>query len=61
MARLISGVLGNALDSVPDKENNAESSWVKDPKKLTAEEKADVEEKVEEALEGSFEKNDKIT
>lgn len=59
LARLESGVLGNALDGVPEEED-AESSQVEDPEKLTAEEKDDVEEKVEEAFEENFEKHDKI-
>lgn len=59
MARLESGVLGNALDGVPDGEDS-ENSQVEDPEKVTDEEKVDIEEKVEEALEENFEKHDKI-
>jgi len=60
MARLENGVLGNALDGVPEDEDKAETSQVEDPEKLTEEEKVDVEEKVDEALVENFEKHDKI-
>jgi len=59
MARLENGVLGNALDGVPEDEDKAETSQVEDPEKLTEEEKVDVEEKVDEALVENFEKHDK--
>jgi len=59
MARLESGVLGNALDGVPEGED-ADNSQVEDPEKMTDEEKVDVEKKVDEALEDNFEKHDKI-
>lgn len=60
MARLESGVLGNALDGVPEDEDSANSSQVEDPQKMAEWEKADVEEQVGEALEENFEKHDKI-
>merc|ERR1712002_257146 len=50
MSRLESGVLGNALDGVPEEEDEANSSKVEDPAKMTEEEKKDVVEKVGEAL-----------
>jgi len=59
MARLESGVLGNALDGVPEGDD-ADNSQVENPEKMTDEEKGEVEEKVEEALEENFEKHDKI-
>merc|ERR1712180_572787 len=60
MARLESGVLGNALDGVPEGEEEAEISQVEDPEKLTEDEKDDVEQKVDEALNENFDKHDKI-
>merc|ERR1711875_149721 len=45
-----SGVLGNALDGVPEEEDEANSSKVEDPAKMTEEEKKEVAEKVGEAL-----------
>jgi len=50
MSRLESGVLGNALDGVPEGDDEANSSKVEDPSKMTDEEKKEVEEKVGEAL-----------
>merc|ERR1711909_216842 len=50
MSRLESGVLGNALDGVPEEDDEANSSKVEDPSKMTGEEKKEVEEKVGEAL-----------
>merc|ERR1712226_1114181 len=60
MARLESGVLGNALDGVPEEEDQGDQSQVEDPEKLTEEEKDDVEEKFDEALNENFDKHDKI-
>merc|ERR1711909_192848 len=50
MSRLESGVLGNALDGVPEEDDEANNSKVEDPSKITEEEKKEVEEKVGEAL-----------
>jgi len=50
MSRLVSGVLGNALDGVPEEDDDANNSKVEDPSKMTEEEKKEVEEKVGEAL-----------
>lgn len=59
MARLESGVLGNALDGVPE-EDEGEDGQVEDPEKLTEEEKEEVGSKVTDALGENFEKHDKI-
>jgi len=59
MARLESGVLGNALDGVPEEEEGEEGQ-VEDPEKLTEEEKEEVGSKVTDALGENFEKHDKI-
>jgi len=53
MARLENVVLGNALSGVPEGED-VESPQVEDPEKVTDEERADIEEKVDEALEENF-------
>jgi len=55
LSRLESGVLGNALDGVPEEEDEGNSSKIEDPSKLTEEEKSEVDEKVREALEENFE------
>jgi len=54
LSRLESGVLGNALDGVPEEDDDANSSKVEDPAKMTDEEKKEVEEKVGEALKENF-------
>jgi len=54
LARLESGVLGNALDGVPEEEAEGDNSQIEDPEKLTADEKTDVEDKVDDALEENF-------
>jgi len=51
MARLENLVLGNALQGVPETEDINTSPQVEDPAKMTEEERAHVEEKVDEALE----------
>merc|ERR1712025_1046844 len=48
MSRLESGVLGNALDGVPEEEDEANNSKVEDPAKMTEEEKKKAEEKLAE-------------
>jgi len=53
MARVESGVLGNALDGVPEGED-MDSSQVENPDKLPAEEKEKIGEQVGEALEENF-------
>jgi len=53
MARLENVVLGNALSGVPEGED-VESPQVEDPEKVTDEERAHIEEKVDEALEENF-------
>jgi len=54
LSRLESGVLGNALDGVPEEDDEANNSKIEDPAKMTADEKTEVEEKVGEALEENF-------
>jgi len=54
MARLENLVLGNALSGVPEGEDIDASSQVENPEKITDEERANVEEKVDEALEENF-------
>eukprot|EP00091_Calanus_sinicus_P011289 TRINITY_DN255_c0_g1_i2.p1 TRINITY_DN255_c0_g1~~TRINITY_DN255_c0_g1_i2.p1 ORF type:complete len:485 (-),score=232.46 TRINITY_DN255_c0_g1_i2:77-1441(-) len=54
LSRLESGVLGNALDGVPEEDDEANNSKIEDPAKMTADEKNEVEEKVGEALEENF-------
>merc|ERR1712183_1079791 len=54
LSRLESGVLGNALDGVPEEDDEANSSKVEDPAKMTNEEKKEVEEKVGQALKENF-------
>jgi len=54
MARLENVVLGNALVGVPEGEDVDTSPEVEDPDKVTDEERADVEDKVDEALEENF-------
>lgn len=59
MARLESGVLGNALDGVPEDESeDSDSSQVEDPEKMTADEKEEVGVKVSEALDENFTKHE---
>jgi len=54
LSRLETGVLGNALDGVPEEEDEGNSSKIEDPSKLTDEEKQEVDEKVREALKENF-------
>merc|ERR1712212_1412513 len=54
LSRLESGVLGNALDGVPEEDDEANSAKVEDPAKMSDEEKKEVEEKVGEALKENF-------
>ncbi|CAN0533943.1 unnamed protein product, partial [Ectocarpus sp. 8 AP-2014] len=65
LSRLESGVLGNALDGVPEEDDDeANNSKIEDPAKMTEEEKKEVDEKVGEALEENFvslEKKDEKT
>merc|ERR1711925_1421 len=55
LSRVESGVLGNALDGVPEEDDEANNSKIEDPEKMTEEEKNEVEEKVTEALEENLE------
>jgi len=54
MSRLESGVLGNALDGVPEDGGDGNSSQVEDPEKMTSDEKTRVESKVKEALDFNY-------
>jgi len=54
MGRLESGVLGNALEGVPEGGDIADDSQVEDPEKMTAEEKSEVDSKVKEALDFNY-------
>jgi len=54
MGRMESGVLGNALDGVPDSEDEAGDN-IENPEKMTDDEKEHVGVKVMEALEENFE------
>jgi len=58
MARLENAVLGNALSGVPEGEDVDASPQVEDPEKVTDEERLDIEEKVDEALEENFDSCD---
>merc|ERR1712034_149918 len=55
LSRVESGVLGNALDGVPEEDDEANNSKIEDPEKMTEEEKNEVEEKVTVALEENLE------
>merc|ERR1712202_48304 len=57
LSRLESGVLGNALDGVPEEGDEANTSQVEDPAMMTDDEKKEVEEKVGEALEENFQES----
>jgi len=54
MSRLESGVLGNALEGVPEGDEIADDSQFEDPEKMTAEEKSEVDSKVKEALDFNY-------
>jgi len=53
LARMESGVFGNALDGVPEGED-ANNSQVEDPEKMTEEERENVEKEVGDALDENF-------
>jgi len=54
MARLENAVLGNALSGVPEGEDAEASAQVENPENVTDEERAEIEEKVDEAIEENF-------
>merc|ERR1711864_67067 len=54
MSRLESGVLGNALEGVPEGGDIVGDSQFEDPEKMTAEEKLEVDSKVKEALDFNY-------
>ena len=59
--RMESGVLGNALEGVPEEgDDKVNTSQVEDPEKLTKDEKTEVEHKVAEALDYNCKTNEII-
>merc|ERR1712193_247485 len=55
LSRMESGVLGNALEGVPeDSDEKVDTSQVEDPEKLTKDEKSEVEDKVAEAFDYNY-------
>jgi len=60
MARLENAVLGNALSGVPEGEDVDASAQVENPENVTDEERVDIEEKVDEALEENFDSCEKV-
>jgi len=59
LSRMESGVLGNALDGVPDEESESNTSQFEDPSKLSDKEKTEVTEKITDALEENFDELEK--
>merc|ERR1712168_1750065 len=55
LSRMESGVLGNALEGVPeDSDEKVDTSQVEDPEKLSKDEKSEVEDKVAEAFDYNY-------
>jgi len=54
LARIENGVLGNALEGVPEDGDLADDSQVEDPEKMTDDEKSAVESKVKDALDYNY-------
>merc|ERR1712112_289063 len=54
LSRMESGVLGNALDGVPEEESENNTSQFEDPSKMSDQEKNEVTDNVSEALEENF-------
>merc|ERR1712168_787861 len=55
LSRMESGVLGNALEGVPeDSDEKVDTSQVEDPEQLTKDEKSEVEDKVAEAFDYNY-------
>ena len=59
LSRMESGVLGNALDGVPEEESESNTSQFEDPSKLSDKEKTEVTEKITDALEENFDELEK--
>lgn len=59
LSRMESGVLGNALDGVPEEESESNTSQFEDPSKLSDQEKTEVTEKITDALEENFDELEK--
>merc|ERR1719446_1340778 len=60
LSRMESGVLGNALDGVPEEESESNTSQFEDPAKLSDQEKTDVTEKIADALEQNIDELEKM-
>merc|ERR1719446_1833304 len=60
LSRMESGVLGNALDGVPEEESESNTSQFEDPSKLSDQEKTDVTEKIADALEQNIDELEKM-
>jgi len=59
LSRMESGVLGNALDGVPEEDDGANDSKIEDPTKVTEDEKEEITDKVVEALDENAENLEK--
>ena len=59
LSRMESGVLGNALDGVPEEESETNTSQFEDPSKLSDQEKTEVTEKITDALEENYDELEK--
>merc|ERR1712098_498374 len=55
LSRMESGVLGNALDGVPEEDDGANDSKIEDPGKVTEDEKEKITDQVVEALDENSE------
>jgi len=60
LSRMESGVLGNALDGVPEEDDGANNSNIEDPAKVTEDEKEEITDKVVEALDENAESLEKL-
>merc|ERR1712025_1001596 len=60
LSRMESGVLGNALEGVPEEESESNTSQFEDPSKLTDKEKTEVTEKIADALEENIDELEKM-
>merc|ERR1719369_2173499 len=59
LSRMESGVLGNALDGVPEEDDGANDSKIEDPGKMTEDEKEIITDQVVEALDENAESLEK--
>ena len=60
LSRMESGVLGNALEGVPEEESESNTSQFEDPSKLSDKEKTEVTEKIADALEENIDELEKM-